>query len=1145
MRMRTSRGIDPRVARGDRGAHLMNVRGTIRRIALLSGLTLVALLPTATPAAASAPAWRLAVVPNADYVIPGTQYSAVYKIEAENVGGEPMSTSEPIKLEDVLPAGLTADSVHFYDSYIFVEPGEPALEYLDLSTFGACPSTSECGYPEVYPEYSFFRPFFEEHHLEPGKRFVMMVHIPVPSNYSGPLKVVAKISGGGAPPAEASATNEANAEPPFGKLGFSSSITDSQGQAYTQAGGHPFQFETEFNPETYSCANPDLNSEWMYSGTCPMHDPKDITADLPPGLIANPQGVPRCTLADYFAEECERKKVAVGSAGIRFFGWTEGASRIISPIFNLEPQGFYPGELGITIGGAPFIVITTDVRSGSDYGVSATNVAGEADVSRVRLDLWGVPADEGHNGLRGKECQGRYIELYQHFAPRETDEQFCEEEEGISGGGGPAEVPKTPFLTLPTECSGNELPIIGRYDSWDVPGEYSKATVDLPPVDGCNQLSFNPTIESRPTTNLADAPSGLEFNLHVPQNEDPEGVATPELKEAVVRLPAGLTLNPASAEGLGGCTEAQIGLHSEEPAQCPDASKLGTAEVKTPLLHEPLDGALYLATPHQNPSGSLLAGYIVLEGQGVRIKLPGSFETDPQSGQITAKFQENPQLPFEDLKLDIFGGASGALRTPAVCGAYETTSELTPFSAPESGPPATPSSTFETSAGPDGQESSCLYGEADLPNAPRLIAGTEAPQAGIYSPFGLKLVREDGSQEVTGVETTLPEGLVGRLAGIPYCPEAAIAAAATKKGAEEQANPSCPAASEVGSVEVAAGAGPTPIDVAGHVYLAGPYKGAPLSVAIITPALAGPFDLGTVAVRAGLYVNPQTTQITAKSDPIPHILEGIPLDIRAVTLKLNRPSFTRNPTSCEELAFGGQATSLLGARAPLTQRFQVGGCNALSFKPKLALQLKGATGRTGHPALTAILKMPEGGANIASAQVTLPSSEIVDNAHIGDVCTATEFAAGNAPGERCKPTSIYGRARAWSPLLEAPLEGPVFLKTPGHKLPDLLAALNGQIDVALEGKVDSSPKGGLRNTFEVVPDAPVSKFVLEMKGGKKGLLENNQPICAHPEKATALFSAHNGAAVELNPRLKIRCHKHKKHRRHHHSRQRRGGRRRG
>jgi hypothetical protein len=460
---------------------------------------------------------------------------------------------------------------------------------------------------------------------------------------------------------------------------------------------------------------------------------------------------------------------------------------------------------------------------------------------------------------------------------------------------------------------------------------------------------------------------------------------------------------------------------------------------------------------------------------------------------------------------------------------------MTPFSAPESGPSATPTSTFETTEAEHG--GACPTSASQEPNAPRLRAGTETPQAGAYSPFSLKLVREDGSQEVTGVESTLPQGLIAKVAGIPYCADAAIAAAAAKTGAEEQANPSCPAASEVGTVEVGAGAGPTPIYVTGHAYLAGPYKGAPLSLAIITPAVAGPFDLGDVAVRVALYVDPETAQIRAVSDPIPHILQGIPLDVRSVTMKLSRSRFTRNPTSCEELHFTGMATSLLGTTSALQQRFQVGGCAALPFKPKLALKLHGAPHRGAHPALKAILRMPEGGANIASAEVSLPRTELLDQGHLNNVCTRVQLSA-----HACPPDSVYGYARASTPLLDKPLEGPVYLGTGyGHKLPDLVADLNGQIEVLLHGKVDTDSAGGLRNTFEVVPDAPVSEFVLSLQGGKKGLLQNSTNICTHPQHASAIFSGQNGKSVELAPPLQIRC-KGKRHgkRRHHRAQQRSG-----
>ncbi len=1088
----------------------------LRALVVIATVAMAALLLFAGQAAALSPAWKLSFT-NADYFFNGTKYPGIYAVELENVGDG--DTAGEVTIEDVLPEGLTATGVQFFDTELGTDNGSDLHEFL-------CPTPLECKFPGPLEGFGI-------HGVKPGEKLVMLLRVSVPEGVEGPLTNVAKVSGGGPPPTEASVTNVASPHPPFGILHFNSSVDDfSKANPYTQAGGHPFQYITEFNFATVADPGETYNSDLT------VRDPKNVTSELPPGLLANPQGVPRCSLADYFTEECSRNEDTVGSMVVRLEGNPEGG--LVEPVYNLQPAGSYPGQLGSTALNLPLVMITTGVRTASDYGVTATSVAPQADVPMVRLNLWGVPADEAHDAIRGK---GPCIERV-HFVSPEELERLCEEE---GAPGGPAEVPPTPFLTMPTECSGNPLEIGGLYDSWQVPGEYARAGVEIPPVDGCNNLSFPAMIESRPTTDLADAPSGLEFNLHIPQNLNPEGVSTPELKTAVVKLPKGLSLNPSSGDGLVGCGEAQVALHSEAPEACPDASKLGSVEVKTPLLIEPLDGFLYLATPYQNPSGSLLAGYIVVEGQGVKIKLAGEFETDPQTGQITARFLENPQLPFEDLKLNIFGGARGALRTPAVCGAYETTSELTPFSAPESGPPATPSAEFETTSGPTGGE--CAYSEGDLPDAPRFHAGTETTQAGIYSPFALKLVRDDGSQEVTGVETTLPPGLVGRLAGVAYCPEAAIAAAEAKTGTEEKSSPSCPAASEVGTVDVAAGAGPTPVNVSGHAYLAGPYKGAPLSLAIITPAVAGPFDLGTVVVRTALQVNRETAQITAISDPIPHILQGIPLDVRSVTLKMDRPNFTLNPTDCEELGFTGTATSLIGEVAPLAQRFQVGGCQSLGFTPHLSLKLAGGAKRSQFPSLTATLTMPAPGvkkfrcrrhgklrhcrvsvpqqANIAAAQVTLPRSAQLEQGHIQKTCGRPELAS-----HTCPAASIYGNAEAVSPLLDHPLEGPVYLATGfGYQLPALVADLNGQIEVLLKGKVDTGREDGIRNTFEVVPDAPVSRFTLHMFGGKKGLIVNSENLCGGHAKRHALarFTAQNGKVAELEPVVANGCKRHRHH----------------
>jgi hypothetical protein len=393
-----------------------------------------------------------------------------------------------------------------------------------------------------------------------------------------------------------------------------------------------------------------------------------------------------------------------------------------------------------------------------------------------------------------------------------------------------------------------------------------------------------------------------------------------------------------------------------------------------------------------------------------------------------------------------------------------------------------------------------------------------APLAGAFTPFVLHLKREDGSQRFAAVDTELPPGLAAKLAGVPYCPNAALAAAAGKNGADEIASPSCPSASQVGSVDVGAGAGSQPLHVSGKAYLAGPYKGAPLSLAIVTPAVAGPYDLGTVVVRTALNVNPETAQVTAKSDPIPAILQGIPLDIRSVALRMDRPDFTLNPTSCEPMSVAGTALSTLGQAAPLSNRFQVGGCGDLGFKPKLSLHLFGRTRRGGDPKLKAVLTMPGSKqTNIARTTVALPHSEFLDQNHIKTVCTRVQYAA-----KACPEGSIYGFARAFSPLLDQPLQGPVYLRSSSHQLPDLVASLDGQIHIDLDGRIDSV-NGGIRTTFEAVPDAPVSKFILTMQGGKKGLLQNSTNICVGQHLVTAKFAAHNGMLKTNHPALKPSC----------------------
>jgi hypothetical protein len=909
---------------------------------------------------------------------------------------------------------------------------------------------------------------------------------------------------------------------------FETGMFDIGGAPYTQAGGHPYELTTNigFNSTT--------NDTYSYSPASGRL--KDVRVELPMGLSGNPTATAKCTALAAAESKDNPGKCAPGAQiGVMHItieagenpglGPLQGSSiDHVVPLFNVVPAKGAAAEFASgTINAGLGATIEARVRTGEGYGVSADtlNIPTIGTVRKVSVSIWGVPADPAHNSQR--ICP-----------PGETG--TASGFDGYVVGCGSGE-PLKAFLRSPTSCPGQNLTTNVLADSYNAPGEFVEAHAEMPGMTGCTALRFSPRISVIPESNSADSPTGLRVDLHVPSEENPNGLTQADLKDATVTLPAGIRTNPSSANGLVGCSEAQIELAGPDPATCPDASKVGSVEIDTPLIDHPLRGGVYVAqqgnadaAQGSNPFDSLLALYIAVNDPqtGVVVKLAGKVSVDPASGQLTTTFAENPQLPFEDLKLAFFGGPNAALSTPALCGSYTTNSALTPWSG---GAPVRSASSFAISSGADG--GACANSEAEEPNHPSFSAGTEKPLAGAFSPFVLHLHREDGSQNFAALNVTLPPGLIGKLAGVGECPDSALAAAATKTGAAEQSNPSCPAATRLGSVNSSLGSGPAPYYATGSAYLAGPYKSAPLSVAIITPAVAGPFDLGTVVVRSALHINPETAQVSVKSDPIPTELDGIQLDIRSIDVNLDRPDFTLNPTNCERMAVTGEEVSSLGNSAPLSNPFQVGECAKLAFKPRLALSLKGKTKRTGHPALRAALTYPKGNyANIAKAQVTLPHSEFLDQAHIGTVCTRVQFNARNGGGEQCPPASIYGHARAITPLLDQPIEGPVFLRSSNHKLPDLVAALGGQISVDLAGKVDTGKNGGIRNTFEVVPDAPVSKFTLSLKGGSKGLLINSENVCRKPQHAIADFTGQNGKVSDTTPLIANDCGKARKHKRH-------------
>jgi hypothetical protein len=697
-------------------------------------------------------------------------------------------------------------------------------------------------------------------------------------------------------------------------------------------------------------------------------------------------------------------------------------------------------------------------------------------------------------------------------------------------------------MTNPTSCGANKV-VTFTATSYQLPGQEFTKAAPFPQITGCGALGdFNPASTLKLTTTQGSSTTGLEYELKMP--EDGLRFANinfhSELKRAEVILPPGVTVNPSEAEGLGVCSEADLAREtyfSGPNVGCPETSKIGSVVANSPAVDRVATGSLYLAKPYENRFGSLLALYMVVKipDRGVLVKLAGEVRLDPATGQITTVFDDIPELPVTSFQLKFREGARAPLVTPASCGSHQAISNMNPWANP--GSVHTNLNTVSIDSGPD--HGPCPSGGLP-PFSPDLLAGTLNNAAGSYSPFNLRLTRTDAEQEITHFSIKLPPGLIGKLAGVPYCSDQAIAAASARTGphggAEELERPSCPAASEVGHSLAGAGVGSVLVYAPGKMYLAGPYHGSNISLVSITAAKVGPFDLGTVVVRFALKIDPETAEVfvdSQGSDPIPHIIQGISVHLRDIRAYVDKPEFVLNPTSCAKKS---TASTVLGSGlnfaseaddqpVTVTSPFQAADCASLGFAPKLALSLKGGTKRGATPAFKAVLTYPKGAyANIAKSVVTLPHSEFLEQAHIKTICTRAQFKEGKVPGEKCPAASIYGKAEAITPLLSEPLKGPVYLRSSSHNLPDLVAALhNNQVDFALDGRIDSVKNGRIRNTFETVPDAPVSKFVLEMQGGKKGLLVNSTNLCKRKNRAISEFTGQNGKLYDTKPAVAAKC----------------------
>ncbi len=1044
-------------------------------------------------------------------------------VVATNLGtGYVNPAIQPVTVADKLPPGVEAVAI------------EGAVDE-NFTHAGGRRSVLECSLKEVSCVFTG---------KEPAKRYSRTVSLYVPPYEQIEMRIwvrlkgaktgainEASITGGGAPPVSVRRElTVSNAPIPFGGSSYELTPEEVGGGVDTQAGSHPFQFTATY----------DVNSET--SGDKVEGTTKDLYFKLPPGFVGNPTAIPQCKLADFLKEKCPQDTVVgVSRFGLRFavLGFqNEGVAvdehlltAIVVSLYNIEPAVGEPARFGFIFEKAP-VLLDTSVRTGSDYGVTVTvrNITQEIEFLWDEVTFWGAPGDERHNESRGEECLGH-----------EKNVGF-----GREGGNCPSflESNPPPLLSMPTSCTG-PLRSSVEGDSWAEPlSVYAPlaTTVPMPAMDGCNRLPFEPSIKVAADGTEGSSPSGLSVDVHVNQQSVLNGTSLggSDVRGITVTLPEGVSINPSGAGGLEACSEAQVGFEAgrgaggfEEfgpgvtmpafspglPAPlssgqnlgalgfCADASKIGTVKIHSPLLPNPLEGAVYLAAQDANPFGSLIAMYIVAEDpvSGVFVKLPGQVRLSP-AGQITSTFEDDPQLPFEDAELHFFGGERAPLSTPPLCGSYTTTASVEPWSG---GPSPSASSTFDITSGPNG--SPC---ESPRPFQPGFEAGTTSVQAGGFSPLTMTMSRPDADQQLGKLSVVFPPGVSAGLQGVKLCEE------------PQAATGECPAESQIGQVTVSAGLGGDPYAVeTGKAYITGPYEGDPFGVDVVVPAIAGPFNLGTEVVRSKVDVDPTDAHLTVVSDKFPTILDGIPLQLQHINVTVNRPDFVFNPTSCEPMKLTGELESTESATADVATPFQVTNCAALSFKPEFAVSTSAKTSRTEGASLHVTLTLPNTprgtGANVAKVKVSLPKQLPSPLKTLQKACTEKVFAENPS---NCPKASRVGEATVKTPVLEGPLSGPAyFVSHGGAKYPELIIVLTGEdgVTVQVHGETFISKQGITTATFATVPDVPFSNFELTLPKREYPALTANGNLCKGTLTMPTEMVAQNGLAIKQSTKISV------------------------
>ncbi len=1036
---------------------------------------------TGTAAAASVPAWSIssAAYPS-DFSLaenancpaePFLTQCDTYAVTATDVGGG--TASGTVTLTDALPAGLTVRKV----SLFFEVKGH---ENDDHS--GACTTTPLVKCVITTSEL--------EANIRPDQALKLSIAVTVNEPaVPGELVNRASVSGGGAA-AEASISRANTLErghPGFGAELFTASFLGEDGMPESQAGAHPYALDTRIVPTTMMREDP----EGFFKATS-VEDIRDVIVDLPAGVAGNGVSAPQCTLARLASKGEGGEQGTSGCPPDTIVGhihtYPNSVISANNPIYNIVPEKGTAAELGfIDATGGTHVLYVSLAPTPAGYVLRTTSKEiPQLGLTEILANVFGNPAVRDH-----------------------------------------ASEPAPPTFTNPSNCSGEALHTTILMDSWQHPGSYNpdgspnltdphwiSTTSESPPVTGCSALAglFEPSLTATPSTKQANSPSGLDVILSVPQHAGAEELATPPVRNTTVALPVGMRVNPSSANGLEACSLAQIGISAAgipnaAPPSCPDGSKIGTVEVETPALAAKicekhavplqecpeseqettsLQGSIYVGKQTENPFGSLLAIYIVVDDPrtGVLVKLPAQVSPDPVTGQLTTTVTETPQFPFSQLRTHFFTGDTAALSTPQECGTYSVQAALTPWSAPESGPPVTPSASFELNEGAGG-------GACAPPGfSPTLAAGTANSLAGEYSPLDVSFSRRDADQELSGVSVTTPPGVLGTIRGIPRCPE------------PQASHAECPPASRIGEVTTAVGAGPKPYWVTGgQVYLTGPYNGGPFGLSIVVPTSAGPFTLtgnagpGREVVRASIRVDPHTGQITVLSDPLPTILEGIPLQIRSVHVSINRHNFTFNATNCSPLATTAAFTSVRSAAAGASSPYFASNCARLPFRPTLTATAGASTDRVNGASLTIEVNARAGNANVAKTDLQFPKALPARQNTLKHACLLKQFEANPAG---CPSESIIGTATVMTPVLDNPLRGPIYLVSFGNaKFPDTEIVLQGEgVTAILDGKTNIE-HGITFSYFETIPDVPFTKFTASLPAGPHSILGAFLPEAAN------------------------------------------------